>query len=774
MRAVTGLRTVCVFGGASREEQAALLTSKQPHVLVATPGRVLDLVDGGELKLQGSVQYLVLDEADKMLSLGFKPQLDRLYGMLLQPYDKSADDGAANLVAAAKKKSAKAKVLLFSATMPTDVAAAAAQWLRLPEIVQVSACGANAISRTVTQVVHVCAEHKKPDKLLKHLARIRDSVPAGSRNPPRLLVFANRVKTVRFLAATLAKEGYKVAQLHGQRSQAERNQAVSDFRSGKAQVLVATDVAARGLDIRALPYVVNYDFPSRLETYVHRVGRTGRLAAYGHAYSFFTRNLAPLAPPLLELLQTHGQAVDPNLAALAAAWKVAEEKLGRKGAAAAAAAAARSADGTAVPADGAAAEDESGEEDDDEGDGAAAADSGLTLAEEVLLAADDLMEGLGPQDARAIAALVKKKLSRKQQQKLQQASSAGEEGHGHVDVDDEDGDGDGDDTRPSKKQQRGGEEQGVGGARVITNGAEVEAVGRAKKKKAAGDVQLVPMSKEQQRQAVQRREEQKPGGDGGLQRAAAFVSAAAFKGAMAGYVFKKGPLGLGYYLDQHQQKQGQQQAAAGQRGKAAPLSAAAAVPGLAKRSTAPAATAPATAAAAVSGKGVSKAAAGQRGNGTAASAWGLPSRNKPIIPVRHSDFLSDSESGGGPESDPDSDWDVDLQPSPPVPFRNAIASSGGVKGMGKAKAKSEAADGTISGDRSTEGGRPGHNSRGDGDDDDDDGDDVEPLEGQRAAAKRRFKSLPGRLRKKLRKGQATGQPQHSRAASGKEAAGTGR
>lgn len=99
------------------------------------------------------------------------------------------------------------------------------------------------------------------------------------------------MQTVRFLHDLLVKEGYRVAMLHGDRSQPEREAAIAGFRAGKAQVLVATDVASRGIDIRALPYVVNYDFPSRLEPYIHRVGRTGRLAAQGHAYSFFTRNL---------------------------------------------------------------------------------------------------------------------------------------------------------------------------------------------------------------------------------------------------------------------------------------------------------------------------------------------------------------------------------------------------------------------------------------------------------------------------------------------------
>ncbi|GLC40197.1 hypothetical protein PLESTM_001013500 [Pleodorina starrii] len=752
-RAVTGLQTVCVFGGAPREEQAALLASKQPHVLVATPGRVLDLVDGGELKLAGHVRYLVLDEADKMLSLGFKPQLDRLYGMLLKPYDDEAAVPAAP--AAGKKKAAKAKVaaaaaaaasqpqqppaaaaatdggpgqrpqvLLFSATMPSSVSAAAAQWLRRPEEVQVSSSGANAISRTITQVVHVCAEHKKPEKLLKHLARVRQSVPPGCRNPPRLLVFANRVKTVRFLTSTLAKEGYKVAQLHGQRSQTERNQAVSDFRSGKAQVLVATDVAARGLDIRALPYVVNYDFPSRLETYVHRVGRTGRLAAYGHAYSFFTRNLAPLAPPLLELLQAHGQAVDPNLAVLAAAWKVAEEKLG--GSAAARAAAAAAAGGGDASGDG----DEDGE-DDDEGDAAAAAaeaGEGLSLAEEVLLAADDLMEGLGPQDALAIAAIVKKKLAGggKGARKHSEAPPAG--GAAAADV-----------SRPGKKQRREAEEEAPELAAAVA------------KKGREGDTQLVPTSKEQ-RQAMQRnQQQQQPGGGCGVAgRQAAFVPAKAFSGAMAGYAFKKGPQGLGYYLDKHQANGPKAEA-----GRGGPKAAAPAAAGAAKKAPAVAAKGDKGKAAGDArdpeqfGKGKGMAAASKPAPKVAASE-GLPTRNKPIIPVRHSDFLSDSDDdgGGGGGKGRRVTESKSEEEAPP----RAAAAVGG-KRDGKARAgegvKARAGAGRSAaaarGDGSV---RPTHNGAADDDSDGDDGD--FPSGGKRAAAKRKYKAVPGRLRKKLK------------------------
>ena len=213
----------------------------------------------------------------------------------------------------------------------------------------------------------VCAEHMKPAKLLKHLARARDAASsAGERHAPRVLIFANRIKTVKFVADFLRaqerkqqleenkrREGNKkgsknrskngsssfspssssssskVETLHGDRTQPERDAALAAFRAGKVTVLVATDVAARGLDVSGLRHVVNYDFPSTIESYEHRVGRAGRDGKGGHVASFFGRPLAPLARGVVEFLRRHGQGVDPNLARLAEAYEVARERMER-------------------------------------------------------------------------------------------------------------------------------------------------------------------------------------------------------------------------------------------------------------------------------------------------------------------------------------------------------------------------------------------------------------------------------------------------------------
>lgn len=149
---------------------------------------------------------------------------------------------------------------------------------------------------------------------------------------PRVLVFANRVKTVRFLYEFLKEKEQRVAMLHGKRSKEERDRAMRDFRGGKVHVLVATDVAARGLHIAALPHVVNYDFPPTITQYVHRVGRTGRGEGQGgRALSFFTRNLSLMSADLLALLESHSQMIDPNLRRLAEAASTAAEKLEDEG-----------------------------------------------------------------------------------------------------------------------------------------------------------------------------------------------------------------------------------------------------------------------------------------------------------------------------------------------------------------------------------------------------------------------------------------------------------
>ena len=275
-----------------------------------------------------------MDEADKLLSPGLAPQMDRLRDLLGVGPDARPPGGRT--------------VILASATMPAAVAGPAAGWLRADRAAVVirgegggggdsgdaaapppTTTSALRPAPAITQAVHVCAAHKKTGKLLKHLASINAAAAPAARHRPRVAVFVNRIATASAVAAAVGGAGHKVALLHGGRPQAARDAALAAFRAGAATVLVATDVAARGLHIPTLRHVVNYDFPPNLETYAHRIGRAGRLEDGGHAFSFFTRPLAPLARPLLALLDGAGAAVDPNLVRLADAYDEARARVAR-------------------------------------------------------------------------------------------------------------------------------------------------------------------------------------------------------------------------------------------------------------------------------------------------------------------------------------------------------------------------------------------------------------------------------------------------------------
>jgi len=301
------VRAVAVYGGASQEEQEEALGQHTSHALlvIGTPGRLLAVLESGALQLD-RCKMLVLDEADRMLALGFEEQLVKIREAL-----PSAEQGR--------------QTLLFSATFPKAVRAIGRAWLRKGfETVKIDAVDKaiapkddaemSAHMATVEQTVHVCAEHKKSRKLMKYITKLRES---DGRARSRVLVFANRIKTVQFIADLCKRHKEKVSTLYGTMKQDKRDQALKDFKAGKTPVLIATDVAGRGLDIAGLEYVVNWDFPGSIEQYRHRVGRAGRQGKKGAALSFFTRKFAPLARDLIELLKKGGHFVDPNLEILA-------------------------------------------------------------------------------------------------------------------------------------------------------------------------------------------------------------------------------------------------------------------------------------------------------------------------------------------------------------------------------------------------------------------------------------------------------------------------
>ncbi len=244
--------SVLLIGGANMNTQFAALARK-PRLVIGTPGRVIDHLNRNSLNL-AATGFLVLDEADRMLDMGFAPQLEEIRKRLTGPR----------------------QTLLFSATFPPDIQAMGAKYLKDP--VRITVGPATQPVPKIAQKVLYTTEPKKPEELLGELKERRGSV----------LVFARTQHRVDRIMNRLKENGVKATRIHGGRSQSQRRQAIDQFREGKFDVLVATDIAARGLDIHHIAHVINYDLPRNLEDYIHRVGRTARAGAEGESLCFLT------------------------------------------------------------------------------------------------------------------------------------------------------------------------------------------------------------------------------------------------------------------------------------------------------------------------------------------------------------------------------------------------------------------------------------------------------------------------------------------------------
>ena len=252
----TGQRAVIVMGGAKFDKQIAAL-EKGCDLLVATPGRLLDLMEHNHVSLSG-VEILVLDEADRMLDMGFWPSVRRIMHALPEQH----------------------QTLLFSATIPPSIKSTIDAMLHEPAVVEISRVGETA--DTVEE--HLCpvTQAQKPE-LLRALL---DTGGASGERPERVLVFCRTKHRVDDVSAMLKNAQVKVDVMHADRPQQARARALERFREGKVQVLVATDVMSRGIDVAGVDAVVNFDVPMDPEDYVQRIGRTGRAGATGHAYTF--------------------------------------------------------------------------------------------------------------------------------------------------------------------------------------------------------------------------------------------------------------------------------------------------------------------------------------------------------------------------------------------------------------------------------------------------------------------------------------------------------
>jgi ATP-dependent RNA helicase RhlE len=246
---ITGIRSAVLIGGASMHNQISALR-QNPRMLIATPGRLIDLMEQRVVNLS-QVKILVLDEADRMLDMGFAPQLIRIL----------------------KNVPKERQTLLFSATMPPAITAIATSYMKLPIRIEVAPSGTAA--ETIKQELFVVSRDNRIPLLEKLLKDHNGST----------LIFSRTKRGAAKVALLLRKRGVRASEIHSDRTLAQRTEALDGFKSGKYRVLVATDIAARGIDVTGIELVVNFDLPDDAENYVHRIGRTGRAGRPGHAIS---------------------------------------------------------------------------------------------------------------------------------------------------------------------------------------------------------------------------------------------------------------------------------------------------------------------------------------------------------------------------------------------------------------------------------------------------------------------------------------------------------
>jgi ATP-dependent RNA helicase DDX5/DBP2 len=278
------IRSTCCYGGVSRGPQARDL-SYGVEICIATPGRLIDFIESGTTNLR-RVTYLVLDEADRMLDMGFEPQVRKIVG------DIRPDR----------------QTLMWSATWPKEIQSLARDLCKEePVHINIGSTELTA-SHNIKQTVEVVREYEKMKKLGKLLEKIMDG-------RAKILIFTATKKGCDDLTRELRLDGWPALCIHGDKSQQERDWVLQEFRDSKSPIMIATDVASRGLDVKDIVYVINYDLPNQIEDYVHRIGRTGRAGAKGHSYTFFTEDKARLAKDLIAILREADQHIPDELLA---------------------------------------------------------------------------------------------------------------------------------------------------------------------------------------------------------------------------------------------------------------------------------------------------------------------------------------------------------------------------------------------------------------------------------------------------------------------------
>ncbi|XP_040522656.1 probable ATP-dependent RNA helicase DDX43 [Gallus gallus] len=283
-----GFKSICIYGGGDRKAQINVVT-KGVDIVIATPGRLNDLQMNNFINLK-SITYLVLDEADRMLDMGFEPQIMKIL------IDVRPDR----------------QTVMMSATWPDGVRRLAKSYLRNPMIVYVGTLDLAAVNTVEQKVIVINEEEKKA-----FMENFIDSMKPKD----KAIIFVGKKSTADDIASDLGVQGVPVQSLHGDREQCDREQALDDFKKGKVRILVATDLASRGLDVHDITHVFNFDFPRNIEEYVHRVGRTGRAGRTGKAVTLITKKDWKAASELIDILQRAKQVVPDELISMAERYK---------------------------------------------------------------------------------------------------------------------------------------------------------------------------------------------------------------------------------------------------------------------------------------------------------------------------------------------------------------------------------------------------------------------------------------------------------------------
>jgi len=283
-RRLTRVKTVCCIGGESRGRQLSMY-DRGAELMIATPGRINDFLEAGDMSLK-QCGFVVLDEADRMLDMGFEPQVRSVLEQL----------------------KSERQTMMFSATWPEEVQDLAREFLGEYTFMNIGSVELSA-NKNITQSVVVCPRDYKQENFLNDMS--------GEMAGKKVLVFTERKATVDRIERMLRNTSTRAMGIHGDKSQRQRSETIQRFKDGSCQVMVATDVAARGLDISDVEYVVNYDFPLDIENYIHRIGRTGRANKKGKSITYITPEEGNFAKKLIEILREAVQEVPQELVDLA-------------------------------------------------------------------------------------------------------------------------------------------------------------------------------------------------------------------------------------------------------------------------------------------------------------------------------------------------------------------------------------------------------------------------------------------------------------------------